>query len=370
MSPKNSETENEFYRSSSSRISVRSADTRAGADNRDRSPADDGLDDRFIDLEPDDDVAFLRAQRRVPVRRGALPKKTANRLKQALMAAAVLGVTCGGAGVFYAYATGSPRFRVQASDNIEISGVKSVPRMQVMEVFGGDIGRNIFFVSLPERKKQLQEIPWIESAAVMRLLPNRLKVQVQERTPVAFVRIGPKASLIDGNGVVLDMPAKLAKKYSFPVIVGMEEAEPLSTRAARMKIFTNLMEQLDSAGARYSDDLSEVDLSDPEDVKITVADSNGAVLVHLGISEPGEMAFLERYKVYLAHAREWRAQFNKLESVDLRYDRQVIVNPDAGKSQREARRERPSPPPKPVASSPARKSAGVSSKRYQRLRKR
>jgi cell division protein FtsQ len=237
---------------------------------------------------------------------------------------------------------------VQASDNIEINGVKSVPRMQVMEVFGGDIGRNIFFISLPERKKQLQEIPWIESAAVMRLLPNRLKVQVQERTPVAFVRIGPKPSLIDGNGVVLDMPAKSAKKYSFPVILGMEESEPLSTRAARMKIFTNLVQQLDSTGARYSNDLSEVDLSDPEDAKITVADVNGAVLVHLGVSEPGEMAFLERYKVFLAHAREWRAQFSKLESVDLRYDRQVIVNPDSGRTTKQTRREEPSPPPKPA----------------------
>ncbi len=358
MSPKHSETENDFYRSSSSRISVRATQARAGSDDRESFQLDDGLEDRFADLETDDDVAFLRAQRRVPVRRGALPKKTANRLKQVLIVAAVFGVMCGGVGVMYSYATGSPRFRVQGSDNIDIGGVHSVSRMQVMEVFGADIGRNIFFISLDERKKQLQEIPWVESAAVMRLLPNRLKVQVRERTPVAFVRIGAKASLIDGNGVVLDMPPKSAKKYSFPVLVGMEEGEPLSTRAAHMKIFTNLMQQLDSSGARYSDDISEVDLSDPEDAKITVADVNGAVLVHLGVSEAGDMAFLERYKVYLAHAREWRAQFNKLESVDLRYDRQVIVNPDSGKSPRQTRREEPPPPPKKIASPPSNKRRG------------
>lgn len=355
MSPKNSETENEFYRSSSSRVSVRGVGVRGGSEDGSQSLANDGLDDRFIDLETDDDAAFLRAQRRVPVRRGALPKKTANRLRQALIAATVLAVISGGAGVLYVYGTGSPRFRIQASDNIEISGVQSVPRMQVMEVFGGDIGRNIFFISLPERKKQLQEIPWIESASVMRLLPNRVKVQIRERTPVAFVRIGAKASLIDGQGVVLDMPTRAAKKYSFPVVVGTEESEPLSTRAARMKIFMNLMQQLDSAGARYSDDVSEVDLSDPEDLKVTVADSNGAVLVHLGMSEPGEMAFLERYKIYLSHVQEWRAQFNKLESVDLRYDRQVIVNPDAGKSQKQTRREGSSPPSKPAVASRAAK---------------
>src|SRR5262249_13206301 len=38
--------------------------------------------------------------------------------------------------------------------------------------------------------------------------------------------------------------------------------------------------------------------------------------------------YLDRYKVYVAHLREWRQQFEKLESVDLRYERQIVVNPD------------------------------------------
>jgi cell division protein FtsQ len=354
MSPKSSDVENEFYRSSSSRIAFRGTETRAGSDDDASSGVSDGLDDRFIDLETDDDVAFLRAQHRVPVRRGALPKKAANRLKGGLIAASFLGAIAASAATLYSYGTGSGRFRINSSDNIRISGLQNVPRMQVMEVFGGDIGRNIFFVALGDRKKQLEEIPWVESASVMRLLPNRVQVEVRERVPVAFVRLGAKPSLIDGKGVVLEMPARAARKYSFPVVVGMEEAEPLSTRSARMRIFTNLMQQLDSAGTHYSDDISEVDLSDPEDAKITVADANGAVLVHLGVSEPGEMAFLERYKVYLAHVQEWRAQFGKLESVDLRYDRQVIVNPDHGKPPAHSAREAPgSPVRRGVQSAPA-----------------
>jgi hypothetical protein len=53
------------------------------------------------------------------------------------------------------------------------------------------------------------------------------------------------------------------------------------------------------------------------------------VLVHLGSSD-----FLQRYQIYVSHAQAWRQQFQKLESVDLRYDNQIIVNPDM---------ERPSP---------------------------
>ena len=103
----------------------------------------------------------------------------------------------------------------------------------------------------------------------------------------------------------------------------MNLGEPLSTRNARMKIYNDLIHQLDSSGAHYSQDLSEVDLSDADDVKVSMGDPAGTVLVHLGSSN-----FLDRYQIYVTHVREWRQQFAKLESVDLRYDRQIIVNPD------------------------------------------
>jgi cell division protein FtsQ len=147
--------------------------------------------------------------------------------------------------------------------------------------------------------------------------------------------------------VVVELPSSKQTKYSFPVIAGMGDAEPLSTRAARMKIYNTLVRELDSEGGNYSAGLSEVDLSDADDVKVTVADPAGAVLVHLGSG-----SFLARYKVYLAHVQEWRQQFQKLESVDLRYDRQVIVNPD----QRQA-----APPvskPAPKAAAPRRAARG------------
>ncbi|HKW26899.1 MAG TPA: FtsQ-type POTRA domain-containing protein [Terriglobales bacterium] len=283
------------------------------------------LDDaRLVDLESEQESPFLRAQKRVSVRRGSLPRKAAHRLKWAAIAAALLILVAVVAGMAMQYGAHSWRFTLDTSDNIEIDGNHNVSQAQIMDVLGGDIGRNIFFVPLAQRQKQLQQIPWVKSASVMRFLPDRLQVQITERTPVAFARIGSHISLIDADGVVMDLPVGSHHQYSFPVIVGMGEAEPLSTRSARMDIYTQLIQDLDSSGARYSQDLSEVDLSDPEDVKVMVNDPSGAVLVHLGTGN-----FLARYKIYVTHVAEWRQQFQKLDSVDLRYDRQIIVNPDS-----------------------------------------
>src|SRR5215471_7718366 len=287
-------------------------------------PEREVLDDaRLLDLDVEEESPFLRGQKRVSARRGPLPKKAISGLKWTAIILFGLCIASIAAGALYQYGERNWRFRIESSDDIQISGTHNVPHAQVMDVLGGDIGRNIFFIPLADRKAQLEKIPWVESASVMRFVPNHLIVEIHERTPIAFARVGSRISLIDAGGTLMELPVTSKQKYSFPVVVGMNPGEPLSTRAARMKIYNDLVRQLDAEGGHYSQDLSEVDVSDPEDVKVLANDPAGAVLVHLGSSD-----FLTRYKVYVSHVQSWRQQFDKLESVDLRYDHQIIVNPD------------------------------------------
>jgi len=320
---------------------LKSSRTHSSADRRSIAMDDDdselliNREDLDLDELDSEEAQFLRTGRRVPVRRSPIPKKAASQLKIAGVIAAAV-VACGGLTAWaYSYGIHSWRFRIESSDAVEIAGVRNASRAHVMEVAGADIGRNVFFVPLEERQRQLEQIPWVEKAQVMRLLPNRIAVTIQERTPVAFAQIGPRTSLIDANGVVMGMPANRQTKYSFPVIRGIAETEALSSRAAAMKIYNRLVGELGSddgatAGAsgtngrtNYVRQLSEVDLSDPEDVKVTANDPGGTMVVHLGAQD-----FLPRYKLYVTHIAEWRQQFQNVQSVDLRYEGQVIVNPD------------------------------------------
>src|SRR6202142_208975 len=228
-----------------------------------RPASDDAPDDaRMLDLDVEQESPFLRGQKRVSVRRGSLPKKAATGLTWLVLAAAIVFVFGAATAALYHYGEHSWRFRVESSDDIEIAGLQNVTRYQIMEVMGSDIGRNIFFVPLGERKNTLEKIPSVESASVMRFVPNRLRIEIHERTPVAFARVGSKIMLIDPVGTLMDLPAAGKKKYSFPVILGMNLGEPASTRAARMKIYNDLVSQLDAGGTHYSQELSEVDLTD------------------------------------------------------------------------------------------------------------
>src|SRR5580698_11128496 len=113
------------------------------------APREEVDDSRLLDLDVDEESPFLRGQKRVSARRSSLPRKTANRLLWAAVAAAVCCVAALAAAWLYHYGERSWRFRVDSSDNIEVTGMQNVIRAQIMEVMGADIGRNIFFIPLP-----------------------------------------------------------------------------------------------------------------------------------------------------------------------------------------------------------------------------
>lgn len=238
------------------------------------------------------------------------------------------------------YVLHDEHFLVPNSASIQIAGNSHLTRPQLLSVFGEDVDRNIFNIPLAERRAELESLPWVAHATVMRLLPNRVRVAIVERTPVAFVRQGTQIGLVDTNGVLFDLPgpetedangslranARNATQYSFPVLTGISANDPLSTRAARMRIYMGFMAALDATGEGVSHRLSEVDLSNPEDVKAIIPDASGAgVLVHFG-----EEKFLERYHQYQQHLAEWRTQYPQLTSVDMRYEQQVILEMKPG----------------------------------------
>jgi cell division protein FtsQ len=221
-----------------------------------------------------------------------------------------------------------PRFRIAGSEDIQATGLTEVSRAEMMPVFGEDIGRNVFFVPLDLRRRELEQIPWVERATVMRVLPDQIRVAVVERQPVAFTRHGEQIGLVDANGVLLAMaPATMAKHhYSFPVLTGIDAGDPAGSRKERMDVYLRMMAELDADGKHNSEQISEIDLTDPEDARVLMPEQGADILAHFG-----EDHFLERYERFQAHIAEWRQQYSHLAAVDLRYDNQVVLQMTSGK---------------------------------------
>ena len=127
------------------------------------------------ELLGDDEPRYLRRQKPLEIRR----KKFTGRgwpFYRRLLGWSVIGI----AGVSAAVVAG--RFLLYAQpmlllkfDQVEVLGNHIVSRETVLQQFARDGGRSVLRVPLEARRSALEEIPWVESATVMRLLPNRIE---------------------------------------------------------------------------------------------------------------------------------------------------------------------------------------------------
>jgi cell division protein FtsQ len=281
------------------------------------------------DADGDEPTGKRRARFAAPPRPWWRPAGTWGRVFLAFIGFLVVSAAAYAFNVCKSFLEHDPRFRIAGTADIQATGLAEVSRADMLPVFGEDIGRNIFFVPLSERRKQLEQIPWVERATVMRLLPDQIRVSLVEREPVAFVRHGQKIGLVDGNGVLLSMPVAMMAQhhYSFPVLTGIDGADPLPSRRARVALYQRLLGELDSNGQHLSEQVSEIDLTDPEDARLLMPEQGTDILAHFG-----EDHFLDRYKRYKAHIAEWRQQYPHLAAVDLRYEQQVVLEMQPGSS--------------------------------------
>jgi cell division protein FtsQ len=269
-----------------------------------------------------DETEYVPQRGQLRLRFRGMPRSAGGRIVLGVVAFAVLAAAAVAVAGVRSYLMHDARFVLATSDDIQITGAEHLTREQVVSVFGADLERNIFRVSLAERQADLERLPWVAHATVMRLLPDVLRVQITERTPVAFVRQGSQIGLVDGSGVLLDMPPDAAgdPHYSFPVLTGVSADQAMPERAERMEVYQQFLRELDSTGRHLTDSVSEVDVTDPEDVKALITSGGSDILVHFGQEQ-----FLKRYQEFEEHLPEWKQQYPKLASADMRYEGQIVL---------------------------------------------
>jgi cell division protein FtsQ len=279
----------------------------------------------------DEEPKYLRRQKPLEIKRRKFGRKAWSTYFR--VSVWVIG---GAAAAFAAYETAyflyaSPEMALIHPDQISLAGNHYVERAGVLEIFAADRGKSVLRIPLEERRRQIEALPWIEQATVRRALPNHLEVEIKERTPMAFVREDSDMALIDVHGVILERP--LEGDFHFPVVTGIVPEMPLEDRDKRMQLYSGFAQQIEAARAGALDQVSEVDLSDEHDVRATLTGLGGAQAVS-GQPDPpvtvhfGDADFATKYQTLVEDIAQWRAKAGPVESVDLRFSREAVVNQD------------------------------------------
>jgi len=275
----------------------------------------------------EDEPRYLRRQKPVEIRRKKFGAKNLSSYRRVFLwifiGAAVITVSVL-AGRFALY---SPQMQLIKTDQIDLAGNHIVGRESLVNIFYGDRGKSVLTIPLDKRRSQIEQIGWVESASVQRILPNRLRVEISERTPIAFVRNGNEIALIDSHGVILDRPGDMDMR--FPIISGITDALPRDERERRMQTYQELVRDLNIVNGDSSNQLSEVDLSNPKNVRIVMAGIPGVNATQAVNIKFGSGDFTSKYRMLVENFAQWQANAGCVHSVDLQFTRQIVLNPDS-----------------------------------------
>jgi cell division septal protein FtsQ len=129
----------------------------------------------------------------------------------------------------------------------------------------------------------VENLPWVRTAIVSRVLPDGLRVRVVERVPRAVARTSSgRLMWVDEEGVVLAQMTPADRIPSF-FIRGWDEARTGSGTAdnrRRVAEYLTLARDWETAG--LSERVSEVDLADLRDIRVQLAGRDSQIEVRLG----------------------------------------------------------------------------------------
>jgi cell division protein FtsQ len=281
------------------------------------------------ELLAEDEPRYLRRQKPVEIRRRKFGGKSWPFYRRVMLWTAVGAAGVGASVLVGRFLLYSPQVLLIRPDQIEVTGNHIVTREAVLQQFFRDRGKSVVSVPLENRRSEIEQLAWVESASVQRVMPNRLRIEITERTPIAFVKLGNQLALIDAHGVMLDRPTGSdAADFHFPIITGVSEDLPRDQREKRMQIYQEFTKAIELVRGGSSDRVSEVDLSNPKDLRsvmvgLTNPADPQAVTIHFGNGD-----FSGKFRMLVENFAQWQASTGRVQSIDLQYSRQVVINPD------------------------------------------
>lgn len=283
---------------------------------------DDGVLD---EMGSSSETPYMRRSRAVAVRRSRIPLGVRRVGKWLGIIIFVLAPVGYGGYLLAVYLLNSPRFQVISSKDVMIEGNHYVSREEVLSTLGvpdGDsrTGNDVFRISLRQERKRLESIPWVLSATVARSYPHYLAVYITERVPVAFVDVGNQIKMVDQRGVLLNTPEK--SRFDFPIIKGLDFQGSVQGRETRLNLYHEFMQETSEKMSSSRWAVSEIDLSDESNLKALLVQGDQTLLVYFGHAD-----FLSRFENLLAVLPQLRKANARIDSVDLRFRNQVVVNP-------------------------------------------
>jgi cell division protein FtsQ len=255
-------------------------------------------------------------------RRGTPPRRRRKSLLVKLLKplAVAVGLVALPAGLV-SWVLTAPRFQLRAIEVREMKGSsRRVSEAWVRQALAPLQGKNLLRLSLADAAARVQRNPWIASVEIAKELPDRLRVRISERRPIALLLAGRDLVFADAEGraiapVATAAELEAARKTGLLVVSFPGKPHP-NGMAAALKVAA----ELGRVEPNWAAKLAQIEVLGEEDFRLRTEALPFPLLVKEGEVAPK----MQRLVTLLP---ELARRYPKIEAVDLRFSRRIVVQP-------------------------------------------
>ena len=245
------------------------------------------------------------------------------------------------------FLAGDQRFRLRKADfgdpyspDLTVAGVHHSSLAEIRRVFAEDEGRSVYLTPLDERRTKLNGVALVKDSSVQRLWPNRIAVDIVERTPAFRVELAlssrrgvTKIASVDEFGKLLP-GVKFPDLDKLPLMTGIAADMPDKDIADRVHLMRRVIDEMGEEGKP----VTEIDVGDTENVKLmypVFTQGKNRVLTLV----VGETAWRQRLMKFLYNWNEIEKRMPRAVKLDLRIDGRInaVAFEDAEPAEQPAR---------------------------------
>lgn len=214
----------------------------------------------------------------------------------------------------YRTVTASEFFNVK---QIDVRGVSRSSKSDIEKIVNGETEKaGVWNADLNAIKEKIERLAYVKSAAVSRILPDGVRVNLNERIPQAVVRIKGGDFWVDDEAVILGLVGEHEPRPPF-FMKGWDESkveDAVKNNQTRVKMYKKMQEEWREfdLGKR----VKEVNIEDLQDPRAIVEDSGETISIDLGRENYGKR-LLKGLEIVAGRGKE-------VESVNLSGSREIL----------------------------------------------
>jgi cell division septal protein FtsQ len=184
--------------------------------------------------------------------------------------------------------------RFFALRDVEIVGNNELLQREFIESIARENAKEgVLRADLNKIREELQK-EGVKSVEITRMLPDMLRIVIEERKPFAPARRRDSRAeddvvCVDQEGIMFGDKSSCKSKSGMPLINGLEEKGDGATarNQERLAVYQKLLSDLDGGGEKLSSRIDEIYLEDTQSVRVTIEapDKESVIAIFLGKEE-------------------------------------------------------------------------------------